>query len=88
MKVNQIKLTPDVWGDVPIEKVGRLPYDIEGLKIYIIEYDNSNETTVTEDGRQWCNYTMSRPAGFTGKRYLKSCKGSHRCENQHCGYFR
>ena len=31
---------------------------------------------------------MSRRAGFIGKRYLKSCKGSHRCENQHCGYLR
>ncbi|CAB4027946.1 Hypothetical predicted protein [Paramuricea clavata] len=77
------RLTPDIWADVPVQRVESLPYHIDGLKVYSLEYDSGNKTAVTEDGRQWGNYTTSRRAGFVGKRYLKSCKGSYRC-----GYFR
>lgn len=42
----------------------------------------------TLDGRQWSGYITSRHSGFVGKRFIKSCKGSHRCGNELCGYFR
>ena len=42
----------------------------------------------TLDGRQWSGYITSRRSGFVGKRFIKSCKGSHRCGNELCGYFR
>lgn len=42
----------------------------------------------TLDGRQWSGYITSRHSGFVGKRFIKSCKGTHRCGNELCGYFR
>ncbi|CAB4001638.1 Hypothetical predicted protein [Paramuricea clavata] len=52
-RVSQTRLTPDIWADVPIQRVENLPYDIDGLKVYSLEYDSGNKTAVTEDGRQW-----------------------------------
>ncbi|CAB3979812.1 Hypothetical predicted protein [Paramuricea clavata] len=83
---DEAKSSPHEMENLPKRRT--LPYDIDGLKVYSLEYDSGNKTAVTEDGRQWSNYTTSRRAGFVGKRYLKSCKGSYRCENQRCGYFR
>ena len=66
----------------------RLPYDIDGLRIFRLGYDKADKMAVTLDGRQWSGYITSRRAGFAGKRFIKSCKGSHRCVNEICGYFR
>lgn len=65
-----------------------LPYDIDGLQVYCLSYDKTDKLATTVDGRQWSGYITSRRAGFVGKRFLKSCKGSHRCGNELCGYFR
>lgn len=64
------------------------PYDIDGLQVYCLSYDKTDKLATTVDGRQWSGYITSRRAGFVRKRFLKSCKGSHRCGNELCGYFR
>jgi len=82
------KLNPDVWADIPILEVDHLPYDIDGLKVYQLEYNKENKFASTVDGRTWHKYTTSRRSGFDGHRILKSCKGSYRCYNELCPYRR
>lgn len=82
------KLTPDIWAGVPVEEVDHLPYDINGLKMYCLSYDPADTFASSVDGTKWGAYVSSRRSGFTGKRFLKSCKGSHRCPNEMCGYYR
>lgn len=69
------KLTPEVWSDVPILEVNQLPHDIDGLKVYQVEYDKENKLASTVDGRAWSNYTTLLRSGFAGKHILKTCKG-------------
>ncbi|CAH3109267.1 unnamed protein product [Porites lobata] len=83
-----LKLTPEVWAGIPVQEVKSLPYDIDGVQIFRLNYDRADKMATTLDGRQWSGYITSRRSGFVGKRFIKSCKGSHRCGNELCGYFR
>ena len=73
---------------IPVQEVKSLPYDIDGVQIFGLNYDRPDKMATTLDGRQWSGYITSRHSGFVGKCFIKSCKGTHCCGNELCGYFR
>ena len=39
VKATSLKLTHDIWANVPLEEVEHLPFDIDNFKMYRPKYD-------------------------------------------------
>ena len=83
---NKTYLPTDVWKDVKVEYVEKLPHDINGSRIYILPYDTVNPMRNTTDGRDWKRYMASKRRGFSGVRRMSQCSGSNICKNETCPY--
>ena len=84
--VSPIKLTPEVWEDVPITKCTALPPDIDGSSVYELPFDANCRMRSSVDGRKWKRYMPSKRFGFKGMRRLAYCAGSFRCNNLLCSF--
>jgi len=79
-------LPSDIWSKIEATTVDKLPYDINGTCLYMLQFDINNRMVSTKDGRPWGKYFVSTRKGFTGLRRLSSCKGSYKCLNENCSY--
>ena len=71
---------------MPTEEVDLLPYDINGTKKYVLQFEMANRMESSRDGRTWKRYMPSKRKGFDGIRRLAECVGSFRCDNDKCSY--
>lgn len=78
------KLDPSLWYGVDDETVKEIPYDINGLKVYHVQYTEGRREV--QDGRKWKPWVTSSRKGFAGKRHVQSCKGSYICRSDDCPY--
>ena len=73
--------------DVDAEKVDRLPYDVDGTKIYLFPFDPKKRFTSKKDDRPWPNIFESKHLAWSGDRYIAKCRGSFECFNPPCPYY-
>ena len=74
------------YGMIP-EVVAKVPYNINGLKFYIIDVPEEDAFhTKYRDGRHFELHSSSRK-GFKGVRRLGKCRGSFICNNKSCPLF-
>ena len=72
---------PRFWGHVKIEKVDRVPVDIDGLKHYKVKHENrSTLLAKSRDGRKKKKDSHTNWKNFETVRY-KDCNGSLYCPN-------
>ena len=83
---NKTYLLADVWKDAKAEYVEKLPQDINGTRVYVVPYDETNTMRNTSDGRDWKRYMTSKRKGFTGTRRVAQCNGSNICKNDTCPF--
>ncbi|KAK3732372.1 hypothetical protein QZH41_005703 [Actinostola sp. cb2023] len=67
---NQRRLLPCLWEQCKIEKVERLPYDIDGDCVYELSYDRTNLMSSSRDGRSWRIRHSSKRSGFRDSMYF------------------
>ena len=84
--VSPIKLTSEVWEDIPITKCTALPPDIDGNSVYELPFDANYRMGSSVDGRKWMRYMPSKRFGFKGMRRLAQCAGSFLCNNLLCSF--
>ena len=84
--VSPIKLTPEVWEDIPITKCTALPPDIDGNSVYELPFDANYRMRSSVDGRKWKRYMPSKRFGFKGMRRLAHCAGLFLCNNLLCSF--
>lgn len=84
--VSPIKLTLEVWEDIPITKCTALPPDIDGSSVYELPFDANYRMRSSVDGRKWKRYMPSKRFGFKGMRRLAHCAGSFLCNNLLCSF--
>ena len=65
-------------------ETNKLPYDIDGFKVYKLPYDPQNRMKSTKDGRPWKTWVTTSRKGFSGTRRLAHCNGGSRCKNGDC----
>ena len=73
-----------MWDSVPIRKVDKLPYDIDGLVAFQLPFDPKERMKSTMDGRSWSTWVTSNRKGFNGVRRSARCKGGYECQNKNC----
>lgn len=83
---NQRRLLPALWDHCAVEKVKKLPYDIDGVCVYELEYDAANMMGSSKDGRPWRLWHTSRRSGYDGIRTVATCGGTYQCNNNRCPY--
>ena len=83
---NKTYISSDVWKDIELEYVEKLPHDINGTRVFVVPYDVSNTMRNTTDGRNWKRYMTSKRKGFKGTRRVAQCNGSDICKNDMCPY--
>ena len=85
----QKKIGPELWSDVAIEEVDKVPEDITGLKVYKVKLGSSKEKlsimSAAKDGRPWKKDSQTEWKGFGKVRY-SDCKGSYACSNPKCKF--
>ena len=63
-------VTRAAWDDVKVEVVKNIPYDIDGLKYYLVKEENRKELLKScRDGRRWKRDSHTNWKGFTSVRY-------------------
>lgn len=85
----QKKIGPDLWTDIVVEEVDKVPEDINGLKAYKVKLSTSNEKlsdmSAAKDGRPWKKDSQTEWKAFGKVRYF-DCKGSYTCINPQCEF--
>ena len=76
------------WKSVPVEKLNKLPNDIDRLKHYGIKDKlQNNLLKKCNDGRNWKRDSQTKWAGYISVQY-RNCKGSEFCPNKECLYYK
>lgn len=68
----KVKLDPSLWYGVDVEVVEKLPYDIDGTRVFQVPFDKDEHNV--RDGCSWKPWVTSSRKGFRGKRNVQSCK--------------
>jgi hypothetical protein len=81
------KLPLHHWDDIEKKTIDRLPEDIDGMKVYVINgfTKNKDALKLLKDGRRWKKNCPTNWQGHRRVRYA-DCKGSSICENENCPY--
>ena len=74
------------WQDTSINQTNQLPFDIDGNCIFEIPFNTDKRFGSTKDGRYWGPLRESKRSGFSGDRYIATCRGSFECHNENCPY--
>ncbi|KAL9961802.1 hypothetical protein ACROYT_G030823 [Oculina patagonica] len=85
----QKKIGPDLWADVDVEEVDKVPDDINGLKAYKVNLstasEKSSDNSAVKDGRPWKKDSQTEWKAY-GKIRYSDCKGSYTCTNPKCEF--
>ena len=81
------KRGPSLWSRVKVEKVQKIPNDINGKGAYEIKRDANSGSRMSQvrDGRRWKKDSQTKWSGFDDVRY-SDCSGSHQCLNSDCDF--
>ena len=74
------------WQDTSINQTNQLPFDIDGNCIFEVPINTDKRFDSTKDGRHWGPLRESKRSGFSGDRYIATCRGSFECHNENCPY--
>ena len=74
------------WQDTSINQTNQLPFDIDGNCIFEVPINTDKRFDSTKDGRHWGPLRESKRSGFSGDRYIATCRGSFECHNENCLY--
>ena len=74
------------WQDTSINQTNQLPFDIDGNCIFKVTINTDKHFDSTKDGRHWEPLRESKRSGFSGDRYIATCRGSFECHNKNCPY--
>ncbi|CAB3986084.1 Hypothetical predicted protein [Paramuricea clavata] len=80
-----LKLTPEVWSEIPVLKRDTLPNNMDGNMVYELSFDH-NRMASSKDEWRWQRYMSSTRSGFKGIRRLARCSGSYKCTNSLCSF--
>ena len=79
-------ITKAVWEKVKHIRLDKIPYDINGLKHYVIsDKERHKLLEKCRDGRKWERDSSTKWEGFNSVRY-RDCHGGHYCPNNECNY--
>ena len=79
-------LTIDTWSNISPKEVGNIPYDIDGLCVFVVKDDsNTKIQEKCKDGRPWQQNSRTKWRNFDSVRY-KNCSGGLICPNYQCPY--
>lgn len=82
----QRKIGQFLWRKNSMEKVERIPADINGLKVYEIKKPESGSyCSLLKDGRSWKKDSETQWKGYNRVRY-SNCRGSFECQNAQCDF--
>ena len=73
----------DSFDSVPVNSVEKYPYDINGLKKYMIKCDNDNWCSLNHDAIYFLNKSSLRK-GIIGRQSIGKCQDTHVCINDSC----
>lgn len=76
-----------VFEDVPIQVVGKVPYNVNGTCIFHINATEDDWIKKQKDGRWWGHMNTSSRKGLTGLRKVGRCAGSWMCPHDNCPLF-
>ena len=74
------------YKDIVPEVVDKLPHDLDGVKLYIMDCSDSEGDTWQKkykDGRYF-QLNTSKRKGFRGQRRIGKCQGNYECSNPRC----
>ena len=74
------------WQDTSIIQTNQLLFDIDGNCIFEVPINTDKRFDSTKDGRHWGPLRESKRSGFSGDRYIATCRGSFECHNENCLY--
>ena len=74
------------WEACTAEYVSRLPNDINGMKVYVVEFDPEKRMKSSSDGRNWEAWKTSSRKGFSGRQRMTKCTGGWECVNDECPF--
>ena len=83
---SKLKLSPDLWKEIPTFKQTVLPHDINGRAVYELPLDPDNRMASSRNERRWKRYITSACSSFKGIRRLARCVGSFKSTNSQCNY--
>ena len=83
---SKIFIPHSTWDICERQYVNQLPFEIDGLKCYILKFVAADRMKSSRDGRSWTWVTSSRK-GFLGVRRTGTCNGGFLCENSNCGFY-
>ena len=87
-QVKQRKFDPELWKDMPVREVERLPCGIDGLTVYSIKNvsDTKQRTgALSSDGRKWKKSSVTSWKQYGPMRFA-DCRGSNCCRNEECPF--
>ena len=75
-----------VWDGVKVERVEKIPPDINGKKVFELNKSKSgSRMSNVHDGRRWKKDSQTKWSGFSDVRY-SDCHGSYQCFNTQCEF--
>ena len=74
------------WQDTSINQTNQLLFDIDGNCIFEVPINTDKRFDSTKDGRHWGPLRESKRSGFSGDRYIATCRGSFEGHNENCLY--
>ena len=78
----------DLWRDVELQDVEKIPYDIDGLLAYILVSPNRNlKLQKVKDGRPWKKDNSTKWSDYEKVRF-KSCGGCLKCPNTNSSFLK
>ena len=79
-------LTIDTWSNISPKEVDNIPYDIDGLCLFVVKDDISTKIQEKyKDGHPWQQNSRTIWRNFDSVRY-KNCSGGLICPNYQCPY--
>ena len=72
--------------DTSINPTNQLPFDIDSNCIFKVPINTDKRFDSTKDGGHCRPLTERKTSGFSGDRYIATCRGSFQCHNENCPY--
>ena len=66
----------------------KLPFDIDGLVVYVLPYNPKDKMKSSRDGRNWHTWTTGSRINFKGTRRSATCAGGRLCRNKKCKFLK
>ena len=76
----------ETWVNCIRQKVDQLPFDIDGLVVYVLSHDQSHKMKSSKDGRNWSQWSTSSRVNFEGLRRTANCDGGYVCLFKNCNF--